>query len=114
MTVGRAPGRSQADPHPLGGSADVFVGRGADIPLLEVRDLVKRYHLPRESLFAPAPVVEALRGVSFTVQSGRSLGIVGESGSGKSTLARQVMALEAPTSGSVRLLGRDLNALAPA
>jgi peptide/nickel transport system ATP-binding protein len=59
-------------------------------------------------------VVEALRGVSFTVQSGRSLGIVGESGSGKSTLARQVMALEAPTSGSVRLLGRDLNALAPA
>jgi peptide/nickel transport system ATP-binding protein len=82
--------------------------------LLEVRDLVKRYHLPRESLFAPAPVVEALRGVSFTVQSGRSLGIVGESGSGKSTLARQVMALEAPTSGSVRLLGRDLNALAPA
>jgi peptide/nickel transport system ATP-binding protein len=82
--------------------------------LLEVRDLVKRYHLPRENLFAPAPVVEALRGVSFAVQPGRSLGIVGESGSGKSTLARQVMALEAPTSGSVRLLGRDLNALAPA
>jgi peptide/nickel transport system ATP-binding protein len=82
--------------------------------LLEVRDLVKRYHLPRESLFAPSPVVEALRGVSFAVQPGRSLGIVGESGSGKSTLARQVMALEAPTSGSVRLLGRDLNALAPA
>jgi peptide/nickel transport system ATP-binding protein len=80
-------------------------------PLLEVRELVKRYHLPRESLFAHAPVVEALRGVSFTVQAGRSLGIVGESGSGKSTLARLVMALEVPTSGSVRLLGRDLNAL---
>ena len=82
-------------------------------PLLEVRDLVKRYHLPRESLLQPVPVVEALRGVSFTVHAGRSLGIVGESGSGKSTLARQVMALEAPTSGSVRLLGRDLNALPP-
>ena len=81
------------------------------VPLLEVHDLVKRYHLPRESVFAPAPVVEALRGVSFTVRAGRSLGIVGESGSGKSTLARLVMALEAPTSGSVRLLGRDLNAL---
>jgi len=87
---------------------------GADLPLLEVRDVVKRYHLPRESLFAPAPVVEALRGVSFTVRSGRSLGIVGESGSGKSTLARLVMALEAPTEGHVRLLGRDLNALSPA
>ncbi len=83
-------------------------------PLLEVRGLVKRYHLPRESLFASAPVIDALRGVSFTVQAGRSLGIVGESGSGKSTLARQVMALEAPTAGSVHLLGRDLSALPPA
>ncbi|MEP7100738.1 MAG: ATP-binding cassette domain-containing protein, partial [Burkholderiales bacterium] len=83
-------------------------------PLLVVDQLVKRYTLPRESLFQPAPVVEALRGVSFTVQPGRSLGIVGESGSGKSTLARQVMALEAPTEGSVSLLGRDLHALSPA
>jgi len=83
-------------------------------PLLEVRDVVKRYQLPREHLLKPAPVVEALRGVSFTVHAGRSLGIVGESGSGKSTLARLVMALEAPTEGSVSMLGRDLNALAPA
>ncbi|MES3014511.1 MAG: ATP-binding cassette domain-containing protein [Pseudomonadota bacterium] len=81
--------------------------------LLVVDNLVKRYTLPRESLFRPAPVVEALRGVSFAVQAGRSLGIVGESGSGKSTLARQVMALEAPTEGRVTLLGRDLHALAP-
>jgi peptide/nickel transport system ATP-binding protein len=81
--------------------------------LLVVENLVKRYTLPRESLFRAAPVVEALRGVSFTVQAGRSLGIVGESGSGKSTLARQVMALEAPTEGRVSLLGRDLHALSP-
>jgi len=85
-----------------------------DTPLLDVRDVVKRYRLPRENLLKPAPVVEALRGVSFAVQAGRSLGIVGESGSGKSTLARLVMALEAPTRGSVHLLGRDLNALSPA
>jgi len=82
-------------------------------PLLVVENLVKRYALPRESLLKPAPVVEALRGVSFAVQTGRSLGIVGESGSGKSTLARMVMALEAPTSGRVSLLGRDLHALSP-
>ena len=80
-------------------------------PLLEVQDLVKHYRLPRDSLRHPAPHVQALRGVSFQVQAGRSLGIVGESGSGKSTLARLVMALEAPTQGQVRLLGRDLNAL---
>ena len=82
--------------------------------LLEVTDLVKHYRLPRESLLRPAPVVQALQGVSFRVEAGRSLGIVGESGSGKSTLARLVMALEAPTSGSVKLLGQDLHALAPA
>ncbi|MEO6030721.1 MAG: ATP-binding cassette domain-containing protein [Burkholderiaceae bacterium] len=80
-------------------------------PLLAVENLVKHYRLPRESLWKPAPVVEALRGVSFTLVAGKSLGIVGESGSGKTTLARQVMALEAPTRGTVRLLGRDLNAL---
>ncbi len=79
--------------------------------LLAVTDLVKHYRLPRESLLRAGPVVQALRGVSFTLQAGHSLGIVGESGSGKSTLARLVMALELPTAGSVSLLGRDLNAL---
>ena len=81
--------------------------------LLEVRDLGKHYRLPRESLWQPAPIVHALDGVSFPVEAGRSLGIVGESGSGKSTLARLVMALEPPTAGSVRMLGRDLHALRP-
>jgi peptide/nickel transport system ATP-binding protein len=85
----------------------------ADIDLLEVADLVKHYRLPRETIFKPAPVVQALRGVSLRVRAGRSLGVVGESGSGKSTLARQVMALEAPTEGRVKLLGRDLAALSP-
>ena len=80
-------------------------------PLLEVTDLVRHYALPREKLFAPAPVVQAVNGVSFTVAAGRSVGIVGESGSGKSTIARMVMALDTPTSGSVRLLGRDLHRL---
>jgi ABC-type oligopeptide transport system ATPase subunit len=81
------------------------------IPLVEAQGLVKRYLLPRARLFAPPAAVEAVNGVSFTVTAGRSLGIVGESGSGKSTLARLVMALERPTAGTVRLLGRDLNAL---
>jgi ABC-type oligopeptide transport system ATPase subunit len=79
--------------------------------LLRVRDLVKHYPLPRQHLFKPPGVVQALRGVSFEVQTGRSFGIVGESGSGKSTLARQVMALETPTSGSVELLRHNLHTL---
>ena len=80
-------------------------------PLLEVRDLVRTYTLPREKLLRPPPTVNALKGVSFALHAGTSLGLVGESGSGKSTLARLVMALDTPTSGQVLLQGRDLNRL---
>ncbi|MCL4745087.1 MAG: ATP-binding cassette domain-containing protein [Burkholderiaceae bacterium] len=79
--------------------------------MVVVDDVVQRYRLPRERLFGPAPELTAVDGVSLQVMAGRSLGVVGESGSGKSTLARLVMALERPTRGSVRFLGRDLNAL---
>src|ERR1700751_124314 len=82
-------------------------------PLLDVKDLVQRYALPRESVLRPASEVLALNGVTAQVMAGRSLGVVGESGSGKSTFARLVMALERPASGSVSLLGRDLNLLPP-
>ena len=80
-------------------------------PLLQVDKLTRHYTLPRQKLWQPAPVVQALNGVGFTLHAGRSLGIVGESGSGKSTLARLVMALDTPTSGSVHMLGRDLHKL---
>jgi len=80
-------------------------------PLLQVENLTKRYRLPREHVFAPAPEVQALAGVSFRLEAGKSLGIVGESGSGKSTLARLVMALETPSAGRVLFEGRDLHAL---
>jgi peptide/nickel transport system ATP-binding protein len=83
-------------------------------PLLVIDRVSKQYRLPREHLLSPAPVVQALDEVSFTLHAGRSLGIVGESGSGKSTLARLVMALEAPTAGRVLLDGQDLNTLSPA
>lgn len=80
-------------------------------PLLQVTDLVREYTLPREHLFRPPGKVHALNGVNFSIAAGRSLGIVGESGSGKSTLARLVMALDAPTSGTVELMGRNLHQL---
>jgi ABC-type glutathione transport system ATPase component len=80
-------------------------------PLLQVENLVREYTMPREKLLQPPPKVHALNGVSFTIEAGRSLGVVGESGSGKSTLARLVMALDRPTAGRVRLMGRDLHTL---
>jgi len=79
--------------------------------LLQVDSLAKHYTLPRQRLLTPAPQVRALQGVSFALHAGHSLGVVGESGSGKSTLARLVMALEAPSAGSVRLAGQDLHRL---
>ncbi len=80
-------------------------------PLLRVENLARTYTLPRERLLKAPPKVQALQGVSFTLQAGRSLGIVGESGSGKSTLARLVMALDTPTSGRVLMQGHDLHAM---
>ncbi|MEY2953516.1 MAG: hypothetical protein RLZZ401_1603 [Pseudomonadota bacterium] len=83
-------------------------------PLLQVRNLVKHYALPRAHLWGPAPSIQALAGVSFSLQAGRSFGIVGESGSGKSTLARQVMALEQPDAGTVEIAGRNVHQMAAA
>ncbi len=80
-------------------------------PVVEAENLKRHYTLARESLFRPAGRVYALNGVDFTIHAGKSFGVVGESGCGKSTLARTVMALEPPTAGRVRILGRDLSTL---
>lgn len=55
--------------------------------------------------------VAAVRGVSLEIESGAFVTIVGASGSGKSTLLYMIGALDRPTSGSIRLEGRDLGTL---
>ncbi len=82
--------------------------------LLQLDQVTRTYTLPRERLWQAPPVVRAVQGISLRMRSGSNLGVVGESGSGKSTLARLVMALEAPSSGAVHLLGQNLNQLPPA
>ena len=79
--------------------------------LLRASGLKRSYTRPRTSLWRAAEPLQALRGVSFELQAGQSLGVVGESGSGKSTLARLVMALDTPSEGFVELLGRNLHQL---
>ncbi|GGQ34332.1 ABC transporter ATP-binding protein [Streptosporangium pseudovulgare] len=78
-------------------------------PILEVRDLVKHFPLHQGILLRKqVGAIKAVDGVSFDLRRGETLGIVGESGCGKSTLAKVLMALERPTSGSVRINGREI------
>ena len=55
--------------------------------------------------------VQALRDVTFSVESGEYVAIMGESGSGKTTLLNILAALDRPTRGKVLLEGRDLTAI---
>jgi peptide/nickel transport system ATP-binding protein len=73
-----------------------------DAPLIEVKDLGVRLNTSR----GPA---QAVRGVSFALRRGETLGLVGESGCGKSVTALALMGLlpdSAVISGSIRLAGR--------
>ena len=75
--------------------------------VVEAHDLRQVYRIGR-GLFRQPDQLQAVAGVSFTVQPGRTLAVVGESGCGKSTLARMVALIEAPTSGRLALGGVDV------
>ncbi len=79
--------------------------------ILQVRDVVREYQLPRPSFLSKPGSLRVLHGVNVEIEAGQSLGIVGESGSGKSTLARAVMGLERPQSGQILINGQDIYAL---
>jgi len=80
-------------------------------PLLEVENLVRHFVARRSLVGRPTATVQAVDGVSFTVEAGRTLALVGESGCGKSTVGRLVLRLLDPTAGTVRFEGRDISAL---
>lgn len=74
---------------------------GADDVVLRVADL-------RSSFRTPSGRVHAVRGVSFDIRAGETLGLVGESGCGKTTTGRAILQLPPPQSGSIRYRGTEL------
>jgi lipoprotein-releasing system ATP-binding protein len=75
--------------------------------VVEAAGLTKTYDL--DSIAVPV-----LKGIDLEIRRGESVAIVGASGSGKSTLLHVLGGLDRPTSGHVKLLGRDLLSLDPA
>ncbi len=77
--------------------------------LVELSDLVVRFHA-RTGLFRTV-AIDAVDGVSLTIEAGETVALVGESGSGKTTLGRASLRLVRPTHGSVRFDGRDITSV---
>ncbi|MYT73427.1 MULTISPECIES: ABC transporter ATP-binding protein [unclassified Streptomyces] len=85
---------------------DAPVPTHTSAPVLELADVVKRY--PAGGRSAQRAV---LKGVDYAFESGRMYAVIGPSGSGKTTLLSLASGLDAPTSGSIRFRGTDLNRL---
>ncbi len=79
-----------------------------EIPLLEVRGVVRDYATAREGLWGKPGTFRAVDDVSFQIRRGESLGLVGESGCGKSTLTRAILGLEEVQAGEILLDGQPV------
>ena len=75
---------------------------------IEVEGLTRSYRTRKGFLKPTATVVEALRGVSFTVEPGELFGLLGPNGAGKTTTIKILTTLLLPSSGSARVLGYDV------
>ncbi|MFH8528782.1 dipeptide ABC transporter ATP-binding protein [Streptomyces tendae] len=98
---GAARADGQADERADGPGADAPGAAPAGQPAVELTDVSVVFGRGKQA-------VHALKGVSFAVHPGETLGLVGESGSGKSTASRVALGLIAPTAGSVTLFGANL------
>lgn len=73
-------------------------------PMIQVENLCKRFD-------TKGGTVEAAKNISFSIEKGEIFGIIGLSGAGKSTLVRCLNLLERPTSGTVKVNGKNLTEL---
>ncbi|MFE0016496.1 dipeptide ABC transporter ATP-binding protein [Mesorhizobium sp. NPDC059054] len=76
--------------------------------VVEGKNIKRDYHVGG-GMFRPARTVHAVKGVSFSVEKGKTLAIVGESGCGKSTLARIITLIDAPSAGELFIDGKKVD-----
>ncbi|MGV1956640.1 ATP-binding cassette domain-containing protein [Agrobacterium sp. 22-214-1] len=76
--------------------------------VVEGRGITRDYHVPG-GLFGGAKTVQALKGIDFAVERGKTLAIVGESGSGKSTLARIIALIDPASGGELKIEGKPVD-----
>jgi len=80
-----------------------------DGPVVELRNICKRYVLQKSLCRKNTRYVEALKNVSLTVDKGTTFGLVGESGSGKSTIAKILCGLDNADSGKLIYKGVNIS-----
>lgn len=79
--------------------------------LLEVINLKTYFPVKKGILGLQKEYVKAVDDVTLSIKAGETLGIVGESGSGKSTLGKSIMRLVKPTSGTIKIRGKEITSL---
>src|SRR4051812_9078382 len=76
--------------------------------VIEAENLVRTYRTSTGTIRRKSLEVEAVRGVSFEVGEGELFGLLGPNGAGKTTTIKMLITLLIPTSGTARVLGRDV------
>ncbi len=97
---------------PANGQSSVLATQSEDRDvILSVRNVSRIYVTKDHKRLFGKQHVQAVRGVSFDVMKGDSLGIVGESGCGKSSLSRLLSRLEVPNTGEILFKGQNIAGL---